>query len=121
MGSRPPSAPGDGGPPDRRLPLPLHDDRVVAFLARDEPHPGDCVPVVVHNVLLAAGVFVDGPHGRMVKKLCAVQRRASSSGANPSRQLSFQPVAVGAAMEVSNRRSLGLNGSLVATQRVGRP
>jgi hypothetical protein len=39
--------------------------------------------------------------GRMVKKLCAVQRRASSAGANPARQLSFQPVAVGAAMEVT--------------------
>jgi hypothetical protein len=33
--------------------------------------------------------------------LCAVQRRASSAGANPARQLSFQPVAVGATMEVT--------------------
>jgi hypothetical protein len=37
----------------------------------------------------------------MVKLLCSVQRRASSTGANPARQLSFQPVAVGAAMEVT--------------------
>ena len=41
-----------------------------------------------------------GP-ARKVKKLCAVQRRASSAGANPARQLSFQPVAVGATMEVT--------------------
>ena len=27
---------------------------------------------------------------------CAVERRHSSAGANPARQLSFQPVAVGA-------------------------
>jgi RHS repeat-associated protein len=32
---------------------------------------------------------------RMVKKLCAVKRRASSAGANPAGQLSFQPVAAG--------------------------
>src|SRR5471030_3109386 len=42
-----------------------------------------------------------GASCRMVKLLCAVQRRASSAGANPSRQLSFQPAAVGAAMEVT--------------------
>jgi hypothetical protein len=38
---------------------------------------------------------------RMVKIMCAVQRRASSAGSNPARQLSFQPAAVGAAMEVT--------------------
>ncbi len=38
---------------------------------------------------------------RKVKILCAVPRRASSAGVNPARQLSFQPVAVGAAMEAT--------------------
>jgi hypothetical protein len=33
--------------------------------------------------------------------LCAVQRRRSSVGANPTRQLSFQPVAIGAVVEVT--------------------
>ena len=32
---------------------------------------------------------------------CAVKSRVSSAGANPARQLSFQPVAIGAAMEVT--------------------
>jgi hypothetical protein len=42
----------------------------------------------------------------MVKKLCAVQRRASSAGANPARQRSFQPVAVGATVEVTKSSNL---------------
>src|SRR5471030_2973805 len=42
-----------------------------------------------------------GASCRRVKLLCAVQRRASSAGANPARHLSFQPVAVGAAMEAT--------------------
>ena len=33
--------------------------------------------------------------------LCAVKRRRSSVGANPTRQLSLQPVAIGAAVEVT--------------------
>jgi hypothetical protein len=33
--------------------------------------------------------------------LCAVQRRRSSVGAIPTRQLSFQPVAIGAVVEVT--------------------
>ena len=32
--------------------------------------------------------------------LCAVKRRRSSAGATPARQLSFQPVAIGAVVEV---------------------
>ncbi len=48
---------------------------------------------------------------RRVKLLCAVPRRASSAGANPARQLSFQPVAVGAAMEATKS-------SKPSTQRV---
>jgi hypothetical protein len=32
---------------------------------------------------------------------CAVQRRCRSAGANPARQLSLQPVAIGATMEVT--------------------
>ena len=49
--------------------------------------------------------------GRRVKILCAVPRRASSAGANPARQLSFQPAAVGAAMEATKS-------SKPSTQRV---
>ena len=33
--------------------------------------------------------------------VCAVPRCRSSVGANPTRQLSFQPVAIGAAVEVT--------------------
>src|SRR5262249_59479018 len=36
-----------------------------------------------------------------VSPLCAVQRRRSSVGVTPTRQLSLQPVAIGAAMEVT--------------------
>jgi hypothetical protein len=38
---------------------------------------------------------------RVVKIVCAVQRRASSAGSNPARQLSFQPVAIGVDVAVS--------------------
>ena len=33
--------------------------------------------------------------------MCAVQRRRCSVGATPTRQLSFQPVAIGAAVEAT--------------------
>jgi hypothetical protein len=47
-----------------------------------------------------------GPIGRRTPEsadalLCAVPRRLSSVGANPTRQLSLQPVAIGAAVEVT--------------------
>ncbi len=35
--------------------------------------------------------------------LCAVQRHGLSVGANPTRQLSLQPVAIGAVAEVTKR------------------
>jgi hypothetical protein len=35
--------------------------------------------------------------------LCAVRRHGLSVGANPTRQLSFQPVAIGAAVEATKR------------------
>ncbi len=62
-------------------------------------------------------VIIDAPkRGRLTgrrraKLLCAVPRRASSAGANPARHLSFQPVAVGAAMEATKS-------SKPSTQRV---
>jgi len=34
---------------------------------------------------------------------CAVQRHGFPAGANPARQLSFQPVAIGAVVEVTKR------------------
>ena len=37
---------------------------------------------------------------------CAVQRCTTSVGANPTRQMSFQPVAIGTAVEVTNRSKL---------------
>ena len=37
---------------------------------------------------------------------CAVQRCTTSVGANPTRQQSFQPVAIGTAVEVTNRSKL---------------
>ena len=35
--------------------------------------------------------------------MCAVQRHGFPAGANPARQLSFQPVAIGAVVEVTKR------------------
>jgi hypothetical protein len=35
--------------------------------------------------------------------LCAVQRHGLPVGANPTRQLSFQPVAIGAVVEATKR------------------
>ena len=35
--------------------------------------------------------------------VCAVQRHGLSAGANPARQLSLQPVAIGAVVEVTKR------------------
>ena len=56
---------------------------------------------------------------------CAVQSRVSSVGANPTRQLSFQPVAIGAAVEVTKllkpsveRVALGDSASAQAVTRV---
>jgi hypothetical protein len=40
--------------------------------------------------------------------MCAVQRRRSSVGAIPTRQLSFQPVAIGTAGEVTNPSELSM-------------
>ena len=37
---------------------------------------------------------------------CAVQRCTTLVGANPTRQMSFQPVAIGTAVEVTNRSKL---------------
>ena len=36
-------------------------------------------------------------------RLCAVLRHGRSAGANPARQLSLQPVAIGAVVEVTKR------------------
>jgi hypothetical protein len=51
-------------------------------------------------ILRAAFFYLSGAQ-RMVKQLCAVQRRPSSVGVNLARQLSFQPVAVGINVAVS--------------------
>jgi hypothetical protein len=51
----------------------------------------------VDRVLLAANSVLNR------KFACAVQRHGLSVGANPTRQLSLQPVAIGAAVEVTKR------------------
>ena len=58
---------------------------------------------------------------RMVKILCAVQRCASSAGVNPARQLSFQPVAIGAAVEVTTLSEPSMERVVLATPRADRP
>ncbi len=39
--------------------------------------------------------------GKCPQRVCAVVRRRSSVGANPTRQLSLRPEAIGAVMEVT--------------------
>ena len=45
-------------------------------------------------------LVVTAPH---LDSTCAVQRRCFPAGANPARQLSLQPVATGAVVEVTKR------------------
>ena len=53
---------------------------------------------------------------------CAVKRRGSSAGANPARQLlSLQPVAIGAAVEVTKPPEPSMQRVASATPRAGRP
>ena len=52
---------------------------------------------------------------------CAVQRRHHSVGENPTRQMSFQPVAIGTVVEVTKRLKLPVKRVLKGTWRTGRP
>ena len=51
---------------------------------------------------------------------CAVQRHILSAGAIPARQVSFQPVAIGTAVEVTKQSKLSIKGS-IGIQRACRP
>ena len=53
---------------------------------------------------------------------CAVRRHGLSVGANPTRQLSFQPEAIGAVVEVTKRlEHSGVEGHEKVAWRVHRP
>jgi hypothetical protein len=56
-----------------------------------------------------------------VSLLVRRERRAFSAGATPARQLSFQPVAIGAAMEVTISSKPLMEKGRLAAQQVGRP
>src|ERR1700687_1586159 len=53
--------------------------------------------------------------------LCAVERRGSSVGANPTRQLLLQPVAIGAVVKATTLPEPSMQRVAWATRRVGRP
>ena len=52
---------------------------------------------------------------------CAVQRCTVPVGANPTRQVSFQPVAIGTAAEATKRSKLPMKKGPKGTQRAHRP
>ncbi|MCZ6760762.1 MAG: hypothetical protein O7D29_10415 [Gemmatimonadetes bacterium] len=64
---------------------------------------------------------IPGGNGYRILFSCAVKRCAFSAGVIPARQLSFQPVAVGAAMEVTISSKPLMKKDRLAVQRVGRP
>jgi hypothetical protein len=61
-----------------------------------------------------------GRNSRMCP-LCAVQRRRSSVGVSPTRQLSFQPVAIGAVVAVTKLPKPSMERTVQAVPRAGRP
>jgi hypothetical protein len=56
-----------------------------------------------HVSSVASGSFYDGAVSLSYGMMCAVQRHGLPVGANPTRQLSLQPVAIGAVAEVTKR------------------
>jgi hypothetical protein len=106
-------------------------DRHGAYPIADAVTPGDMAATILwrfgidwrHEIRDPLGRPMPLAEGSPIKALfsCAVMRRAFSAGAIPARQLSFQPVAIGAAMEVTISSEPSMQKGRLATQRVDRP
>src|SRR6202171_4071778 len=92
------------------------------------------VTVVWRGMQAFFGVFVDEGQEKgtsyisdlltilsTMSPLCAVERRGSSVGANPTRQLLLQPVAIGAVVKATTLPEPSMQRVAWATRRVGRP
>jgi hypothetical protein len=74
-------------------------------------------------ITIIEGLLITIVEGRKYRWSLLVrrERRAFSVGVSPTRQLSFQPVAIGAATEVTKSSEPSMSKGRKATQRVGRP
>jgi len=102
---------------DFRFGAKLHLVRNVVFFSAHR------IVVLVQRELENRALWLSGLKGigLRVPLLVRRERRAFSAGAISARQLSFQPVAIGAAMEVTISSKPSMEKGRIAAQRVGRP